>query len=133
MFTSDRLSKNKQSGLTLIEVLIALAIVSIALTAIIKATAENIRATSYLQKKAFAQWLAQNQLNEVLAGLYQLPTTCHPETVQMLNQQWYWCGMQTATPNQNIKKISIKVFTEAEDADNEEHEVIQLESYLYAV
>lgn len=133
MFISNRLSKCNQLGLTLIEVLIALAIVSIALTAIIKATAENIRATTYLQKKTFAQWLAQNKLNEVLVGLHRVPAICHPETVQMLNQQWYWCGMQTPTPNHHIKKINIKVFTEADDANNEEHAIIQLESYLYAV
>jgi general secretion pathway protein I len=133
IFLNNRSSKNNQSGLTLIEVLIALAIVSIAMTAIIKATAENIRATSYLQKKTFAQWLAQNKLNEAQAGIYRLPSMCHPEAVQMLNRQWYWCGMQTATPNPHIKKMRIEVFTDEQDANDEQHAIIQLQSYLYAI
>ncbi len=56
-------------GLTLIEVLIALAIVGIAMTAIIKATSQNIRSTAYLQNKLIAMWVGQQVSNEMLAGI----------------------------------------------------------------
>jgi prepilin-type N-terminal cleavage/methylation domain-containing protein len=59
-------SQHTQSGLTLIEVLVALAIISIALTAIIKATSENIRGTAYLQDKTIAMYVARQILNEKL-------------------------------------------------------------------
>lgn len=68
-----RLSANKRAGFTLIEVLIALAILSISLTAIIKATSQNIKDTAYLQEKTLALWVGLNELNEARAGYIRLP------------------------------------------------------------
>ena len=62
-----------QAGLTLIEVLIALAIVSIAMTAIIKATSQNIRSTQYLEHKTLAAWVGEEVLNKARVELLRLP------------------------------------------------------------
>jgi general secretion pathway protein I len=64
----------QQRGFTLIEVLIALAILSIALTAIIKATSQNIRDTAYIQHKMIAHYVALDVINAARAGLINLPT-----------------------------------------------------------
>ena len=51
-------------GFTLIEVLIALAILAIALTAVIEATSKNIQNTLYLQNKTIASWVGLEIINE---------------------------------------------------------------------
>lgn len=104
--------KNKSAGFTLIEVLIALAILSIALTAIIKATAQNIKDTIYLQDKMIANWVALDVLNEARAGLLKLPSK--PESLKqdtiMLNENWSSQAYLSSTPNEKIKQIHVKVF-----------------------
>lgn len=124
--------KKHHQGLTLIEVLIALAIIAIAMTAIIKASSQNIRSTSYLEEKTIALWVGQEVLNESLMGILKLPN--HPDQredeMTMLNKTLYWQGFQENTPNKHIKKIKVNVFNH-EIKDEDESPLISLESYRY--
>jgi general secretion pathway protein I len=101
----------RHSGFTLIEVLIALAILSIALTAIIKATAQNIRNTAYLQNKTLAAWVAEEVINETRVGLLKLPLA--PDQLEqethMLHQTWQWRAYLTPTANPHINEIHVSV------------------------
>jgi general secretion pathway protein I len=101
----------KSVGLTLIEVLVALAIISIAMTAIIKAAAENIRATDYLQSKTLALWTGQLVMNEWRLGLQTIENRSDKLTEShVLSSTWYWQAEETETPNKKIKKLTVNVF-----------------------
>jgi general secretion pathway protein I len=118
-----------QSGLTLIEVLIALAIVGISMTAVIKTTSQSIRATNYLQNKMIATWVAQEKITEARMGLLRLsPENESREKTNALNRDWFWQAQEKETPNKRIKKIEVKVF---EKETEEESPLITLESFTY--
>lgn len=123
-----RATLQNKAGMTLIEVLIALAIISIALTAIVKVTAQTIRNTLYLQNKMIATWVGTNVINEIRVGVIQLPTSPDPITrnTTMLGQRWAWQAIATPTPNPRIKKIDVTVSQE-----NAVSQLTQLTSYLY--
>lgn len=112
-------------GFTLIEVLIALVILSIALTAIIKSTSQNIKDTLYVQKKTIALWVGNQVMNEIIVGLRKPPTA--PDTLKdtttMLNEEWTWEASLKPTPNQHIQEINVDVFQHTH--------LIHLMSYLY--
>ena len=124
----------KQLGLTLIEVLIALAIVAIAMTAIIKSTGQNIRGTNYLQDKSIAMWVGKQVLNEARVGLLVIPGA--PDKLKakttMLGSDWYWQLSETSTPNKHIKKAEVRVYTSDID-DDDQSPIISMETYLYHV
>lgn len=118
----------KNDGFTLIEVLIALAILSIALITIIRVTGQNIRDNVYLQTKTIATWVGLNVINQVRVGQLKLPEGLDglDGEMGMLNHKWSWKGNLTPTPNVHIKEIKIVVFEEPS------HEKItELNSYLY--
>lgn len=115
------------SGLTLIEVLIALAIVSIAMTAIIKATSQNILGTQYLQNKTIAMWVGEQVLNEARVGILTLSPDQQMQTTTMLGQDWSWHASQEETPNPRIKKMSVDVFAPG----TEENPLISLDTFVY--
>ena len=119
-------------GLTLIEVLVALAIVGIAMTAIIKAAAQNLRHTSHIQETTMAHWVAQNVLAEAQLGLAKLPEAPgkFAKTTQMLDQEWYWQASQIKTPNRRIQKIVVDVFKD-KAASEEEDPLFTLTGYRY--
>lgn len=122
-------------GLTLIEVLIALAILAIALIAVIKATAQTIRSTSYLQDKAIATFVAENALNEAQVGVLKIAREDQGKTLRktnMLGRDWYWQFNEEETGNHHIKKMMVTVFAErnAEGIDDP-HPLVNLESYRY--
>jgi general secretion pathway protein I len=116
--------KNK-AGFTLIEVLIALVILSIALTAIIKATSQNIKDTLYIQKKTIALWVGNQIINEITLGLRKPPIT--PDTLKdesrMFNETWSWDASLKPTPNPHIQEIDVNVYQHTQ--------LIHLVSYLY--
>jgi general secretion pathway protein I len=120
----------KISGLTLIEVLVALAIISVAMTAVIKASSQNIRSTAYLQNKTIAMWVGQQVLNEARAGVLKLPNPPDSvkETTAMLGHDWYWEANQEETPNKRINQIRVKVFAQEGD---EASPLITLETFKY--
>ncbi len=124
-----KLSRKNETGLTLIEVLIALAILSIALTAIIKSSAQNIRNTLYLQNRTIATWIASDILNSVRVGVLKIPAApdhlANDSTV--LGQEWSWEAALNSTPNPRIKKVDVMVYQKADH-----NPMAHLVSYLYA-
>jgi general secretion pathway protein I len=127
-----RSKKNiKQAGLTLIEVLIALAIVSIALTAVIKAATQNIHSTAYLQKKTTAMFVGQQVVNEIRAHILKPSSSGSQKlTTKMLGDEWFWQTQEQDTPNNKIKKVLVTVY-ENENEEAESAPVVTLESYVY--
>lgn len=119
-----------QRGLTLIEVLIALAIIGIAMTAVIKATSQNIHSTGYIQRKTMAMWVGQEVMNESIANILNIGNSTGNEklTTEMLGQDWYWKRDIEETPNPRIKKIIVRVY---ENDDEEKSPLITLESFAY--
>lgn len=124
------LNQKRSLGLTLIEVLIALAIVSIALTAIIKSTTQDIRSTTYLQTKTIAMWVGQKVMNEVQVGVIQLPGAPdqHKDQTEMLGRTWHWLAGYENTANSHIKKIVVNVY---ESEEEEVDPIVTFESYIY--
>jgi general secretion pathway protein I len=129
----SRCLKKRSAGLTLIEVLIALAIVGISMTAIIKATSQNIRSTGYLNNKSIAEWVGQQVINEARVNLLKLPNPPDKlkQTTTMLNHEWLWTAAQESTHNTHVKKAIVKVFANADADEEETTPSVTLESYVY--
>jgi len=117
----------QSSGLTLIEVLIALAIISIAMTAVIKAVSQNIRTTAYLEEKTIAMWVAQEHLNEARIGILKLPDAPDEwvQTIDYLGQKWTVHGSQERSSNARIQKLKFSVF----QGEAESNPIVTLEGY----
>lgn len=104
------LLRYRDAGFTLIEVLIALAIIAIALTAIIKATSNDIIDTQTLQNKSIAHWVAMNSLSEIQLGMIPLTSGSQRSgTTSMLNQDWFWNARVTTTADKHVAKVIISV------------------------
>lgn len=126
--------KSQLQGLTLIEVLIALAIIGIALTAVIKASTQTIHSTTYLQDKMIATWLSEKILNDVRVGVLKLSNDEEKVThkTDMLGQDWYWRIYSTETANSHIKKVAVNVYaSHQEDPEEDANTIVNLETYVY--
>lgn len=100
----------KTKGFTLIEVLLALAIIAIALTAILKATAQNIENTQRVKEKTISHWIAMQGVSMIQLGLIQInPSQESTQVTTMLNQKWYWRAKINSTPIKSMQQINISV------------------------
>jgi len=108
------------------EVLVALVIISISLTAIIKNTSQNIRNTQYLQTKIVTELLAQSILNEALTHLITLtPQVRNQEKdIVAFNRTYHYLVDLTDSENVHIKKIHVQI-------SQNEKPLTQLTTYQY--
>lgn len=96
----------QEDGFSLIEALLALAILAIAAVGLMRAVQSHIDSTRGLERRATAMWVAENRLAELEIGGAAAVT---PE-VEMLGQKWRIAVDETATADPEIHKIRITVF-----------------------
>jgi general secretion pathway protein I len=108
---------NKQSkarlaiaGFTLIEVLLALAIITIALTALLKASAQNVANTQRIKEKTLSHWIAMQAVAMIQLGLIEVnPHQDVTQVTSMLGQRWYWRAKINPAALKSIQQITITV------------------------
>ncbi|HEY1892439.1 MAG TPA: type II secretion system minor pseudopilin GspI [Steroidobacteraceae bacterium] len=83
-------------GFTLIEVLVALAIVAIGMAAVLEVLTSSANTTVYLQDKTFAQWVAVNRVETVrLTGTVPTAGTSNDD-ITFAGRSWTWQQKVTA-------------------------------------
>ncbi|KTD30646.1 MULTISPECIES: GspI family T2SS minor pseudopilin variant LspI [Legionella] len=106
---TNSIRKRKQQGFTLIEVLLALSVIAIALTALFKATAQNVSHTQRIKEKAISHWVAMQGVSMIQLGLLQLGNQEITQVTSMLGQRWYWRARTDSTPIKSVHQITITV------------------------
>ena len=99
----------RHKGFTLVEVMVAVAVIALGLAAVIKTVTSTTNNTIYLRDKTFAYWVAQNQLAEVEL------TTTKPkngfadgeETLAGLT--WHWTRKVEDTEDPDTSRVEITV------------------------
>lgn len=113
-------------GFTLLETLVALAIVAIAMGAALRSTYMAIDTVSDLKARSAAAWVAQNVINEMQAAmLFPEFGTSSGKATQGL-QTFIWRQDVTATPNYSFRRVEVSVFL----PENQEHHVARQVSYV---
>lgn len=107
---------NRQRGFTLVEVMVALAVVALALPAMIGAMMATTDATSHMREKAIAQWVAANQISELrlkaqLRG--DLPRDGSRGETEMAGKSWYWVLKTENTDVNGLVRWQMRVSDEA--------------------
>ena len=102
---------NKNSGFTLLEVLLAMTIIAMSLLAALRTTENTTRTLTRLQERTIAQWVAENALVSMryridgiqpLAGRWQ-------STAEMADRTWFWIATSNPTGDPGILKIYVEV------------------------
>jgi general secretion pathway protein I len=102
------MTKNKIAGFTLIEVLVALVVITIALTAVLVATQTYIKSTNYLRSKTMAQWVAMNLVSDLQTGLISPDKEQLTGETSIMNHSWQW-SIDSQTSSQTMKQLLIRV------------------------
>jgi general secretion pathway protein I len=103
-------------GFTLVEVLVALAIVSIALLAALRAAGQGTNAVGELRLRTFAGWIAENRLAEHRARGDWLPLGIGRGTQSQGGVDFAWREEVIATPNAAFRRVDVFVSAPAEES-----------------
>lgn len=97
------------SGFTLLEVMVALAILAISLGAAIKSASTNAVNAAYLREKTLAQWVAMNVVAELQLQAQWPEAGERRGRVDMAGITWKWDAQISPTFDADIRRLDVKV------------------------
>jgi general secretion pathway protein I len=102
-------SRPRQAGFTLLEVLVAVAVLALALTAIISGGSNAARAAALMRDKTLALWVAHNRLAEIDLQLSWVQLGSSSDDVKMGGEEWTWRANVVGTQDPTLRRIDIRV------------------------
>ena len=122
LYRSRRMTLGSR-GMTLLEVLVALAIFATAAISVIRAVTQLINTLSYLEEKTFAAMVVDNQMALVML---------HPEklkkaqgTQKLAGREWFWKVTPIDTSGNLLKAFDVSAAT-----SNKASPVVTVRSYV---
>ncbi|HYW75204.1 MAG TPA: type II secretion system minor pseudopilin GspI [Gammaproteobacteria bacterium] len=115
-----------ESGFTLIEVVIALAIIAIGLTAVVAIAARSGRVDASLQQRTFAAWVATNRMTRLRTDSHWPDLGTQDGKVKLADQKWHWKATVKKTQDPDLRRVTIDVST----ADKPDDSVTELIGFI---
>lgn len=108
----------RHGGFTLVEVMVAVAVIAIAISAILFQMMSSVDNLAYLRDKTFAQWVALNQLER--ATLENNHSNAVPDRTtqgseQMAGREWFWTITPVKTAADGFMQLEVSVTAERND------------------
>ena len=101
--------RRRKHGFTLVEVMVALAIIALSLTAVAAKMARMIDTSNAMQERTFASWIAQNKITELrLANVIPEVTTTSGD-IEYANRTWRWRAVVSETGIENLYRVDVEV------------------------
>jgi general secretion pathway protein I len=119
-----------EGGFTLVEVLVALMIIALGLSALLTAVSGTARASGYLREKALAQWIALNRVTEVRLNLQQQQLGQSSDTGELdyANRKWHYDTRYFDTNSQAMRRVIVRVW--AGNADTKGNPLAECSGFI---
>ena len=105
----------RSRGFTLIEVMVALLIVSVGLAALMITVSSTARTSGYLRDKTVAQWIALNRISEVRLNINtgapgSMGAAADTGEVNFANRTWHYDTRYFDTNVASMKRVVVRVY-----------------------
>jgi len=111
-------SRRTLQGFTLIEILIALAVLAVAMGSIIKAVSDYTGGLSHLRDRTMATWVARNVLNEFQMKTEWPSAGQRKGNMDMGQHEWRWVARISQTDEPELRRLDVEVLSPDDDSDN---------------
>jgi len=118
-----------ERGFTLVEVVVALAIVAIGMLAVFKTIGDTTHNVTELRDRSFAAWIADNRITEIrISG--EMPSVEQTAgEVEFAGRRWHWITKVSQTQVQGMRRIDVSV---RRDGDPEDSSLVTLAGFVGA-
>jgi general secretion pathway protein I len=103
-------SSQRAGGFTLVEVLVALMIVAVGLTALMVAVNGTARTSGFLRDKTLAQWIALNRLAEVRLNVTKFGQNTDTGELSFGSRKWHYDTRYFDTSIASMKRVVVRVY-----------------------
>jgi general secretion pathway protein I len=120
-------TSRRPAGFTLIEVLVALAVVAIALAAVQRTTVQAVTNTRSMEIATFAHWVATDRLTQLRVESEWPSVGERRGTLRLAEREWTWERTVSGTDDPRLRRVEISVRLEDDPRDSTR---ARLETYL---
>jgi len=113
--TSSNTRNRPFMGFTLIELMVALAVLAIGMIAVLHSTSQAGHAGIFLKQKTIAHWVASNQAAELSINREWLEPGVTTGTESMARQTWNWEAEVQNTEVPELRLVTIRVSLDGEE------------------
>ena len=114
--------RNAEAGFTLIETLVAMAVLAVAGVTLLTATERHVAQTAALEGRIAARWVAQNGMAATELGV-----DMEPDWIRMLGQDWQVSARRSPLPDSGLSRVTVLVAPPGADP---EATTVRLTGYL---
>lgn len=109
---NSSLPRKKGKGFTLIEVMVALTIIAISLSALLSTSGTQANSASYLKQKTLAHWVAVNELTQIRIAKEFPDVGDKKGETTMASNDWYWIRTTKKTEDDNARQITFTLYSD---------------------
>jgi general secretion pathway protein I len=109
MTTLMRPRRTAERGFTLVEILVALSVFSLAVMALLNVVGENTRTAGVVGVRVIAGVVADNQAVALMTGSAPLSVGTTVGAESQAGRQWRWTRRVSATDNPELMRIDLSV------------------------
>jgi general secretion pathway protein I len=120
--------RRADAGFTLVEVLVALVVVALGLTALMVSVSGTARTSGYLRDKTIAQWIALNRLEVVRLTVNRLGDNHDQGELDFANRKWHYDTRYFDSSVQSMKRVVVRVY--AGDAKTKGNPIAESTSFI---
>ena len=113
--TGGQAGKQSVRGFTLIEVVVALAVLAVGMTAVLHATSQAGYAGAFLKQRTVAHWVASNRAAELSINREWPEPGTSSGTETMAEQTWRWETEVQTTVVPELRLVTIRVTLDDEE------------------
>lgn len=104
-----------ERGFTLLEVMVALAVIAIPLLAVMESITADVSNAVYLRERTIAHWVAMNEVaQQQLSPQWPAPGETDDQTI-MAGKTWYWKVKVKVTDDPDIRRLNVEVRAHQDD------------------
>ena len=105
--------KLSHKGFTLIEILVALAVIAISLGAIISTSGSHARSATYLKQKTIAHWVAMNEITKLQIENDFPGIGDKQGSTEMANKEWFWTRTtKELAITKKVREVSFQIYAD---------------------
>lgn len=119
---------HRPRGFTLVEVLVALVVVALGLTALMVAVNGTARTSGFLRDKTLAQWIALNRLSEVRLNVTKFGQNTDVGELDFGSRKWHYDTRYFDTSIASMKRVVVRVYLG--DAKTKGNPIVQAVGFL---